>query len=290
MSEKQHNKLIFYIVIPAYNEEEFIGKTLDSLINQTQTPDKIIVVDDNSTDNTADIVTEFCQQYDFIDLVQTNSLAEHQPGSKVVRAFYKGLAELDQDFDILCKFDADLIFPENYIKTLNQAFQENPKLGMAGGFCYIQKNNTWELENLTNKDHLRGALKTYRKDCFKDIDGLKEAMGWDTLDELLAQYHNWEVKTFENLKVKHLRPTGKSYQEKAKLISGEALYRMQYGSLISFISSAKMAWLKKDFKVLTNNMKGFYTAKKEKTSPLVSQEEGKWIRKHRWKNMFKKLF
>jgi len=290
MAEKENNKLIFYIVIPAYNEEKFIFKTLDSLVKQTQIPNKIIVVDDNSTDNTADIVTEFCQQYDFIDLIQTNSPAEHQPGSKVVNAFYKGLAELDQNFDIICKFDADLIFPENYIEFLNQAFQENSKLGLAGGFCYIKNNEKWELENLTNKDHLRGALKAYRKKCFKDIDGLKEAMGWDTLDELLAQYHGWEVKTFEGLKVKHLRPTGESYKKTAKHISGEALYRMQYGDLISFISSAKMAWLKKDFNVFKNNMKGFYAAKKKKPSPLVSKEEGKWIRKHRWKNMFKKLF
>ena len=63
---------------------------------------------------------------------------------------------------------------------------------MVAGFCYIQKNDEWVLENLTSKDHIRGALKAYRKECFFDIGKLKPSMGWDTVDELLAKYHNWE--------------------------------------------------------------------------------------------------
>lgn len=289
MHNKEGNKLDFYIIIPAYNEEEFMADCLASLVNQSLIPVKILVVDDNSTDNTARIVTEFCQKYDFIDLIQKDSSAEHHPGSKIVRAFYTGYNDITSSYDILCKFDADLIFPQNYLEVLNRHFLDNPKLGIAGGFCYVEKEGEWKPENLTDKTHVRGALKAYRKECFEEIGGLKEAMGWDTLDELLALYHDWEVQTIEELKVKHLRPTGFSY-ESDKKISGEALYQMQYGGLISMISSAKMAWLKKDFKVFKDNMQGFLQAKKQDKPYLVSDEEGKWIRKYRWKNMFKKLF
>ena len=45
----------YYIIIPAYNEEAFIGLTLQSLISQTVLPKKVVVVNDNSTDNTAKI-------------------------------------------------------------------------------------------------------------------------------------------------------------------------------------------------------------------------------------------
>lgn len=283
------NNLDFYIIIPAYNEEEFMQDCLNSLVNQSLLPVKILVVDDNSTDTTARIVTEFCQKYDFIDMIQKDSSNEHHPGSKIVRAFYTGYNDINSSYDILCKFDADLIFPKDYLEVLNRHFIENPKTGIAGGFCYVEKDGEWKPENLTDKTHVRGALKAYRKACFEEIGGLKEAMGWDTLDELLALYHGWEVKTIEELKVKHLRPTGASY-ESDKKISGEALYQMQYGGLISMISSAKMAWLKKDFKVFKDNMQGFLQAKKQDKPFLVSDEEGKWIRKYRWKNMFKKLF
>ena len=41
----------YYIIIPAYNEEAFMALTLQSLVAQTVLPSKIIVVNDNSTQN-----------------------------------------------------------------------------------------------------------------------------------------------------------------------------------------------------------------------------------------------
>ena len=57
-----------YIVIPAYNEAEFIGDTLQSLADQTVRADKIVVVNDRSTDDTENIVKEFAEKYNFITL------------------------------------------------------------------------------------------------------------------------------------------------------------------------------------------------------------------------------
>ena len=56
----------YYIVIPAHNEEALIALTLDSLISQTVLPKKIVVVNDNSTDKTPEIVSEFASKYPFI--------------------------------------------------------------------------------------------------------------------------------------------------------------------------------------------------------------------------------
>ena len=74
------------IIIPAHNEEAFIKSTLDSLVSQTLLPQKIVVVNDNSTDHTEIIVKDFTRQYDFISLVTTDSSEEHIPGSKVLFA------------------------------------------------------------------------------------------------------------------------------------------------------------------------------------------------------------
>lgn len=279
-----------YIVIPAHNEELLIAKTLDSLVTQTVLPKKIVVVNDNSTDNTENVVHGFIDKYPYISLVNTTSSEEHMPGSKVINAFYQGYKTLDDAYDVICKFDADLIFPENYLDTLITHFEENQKTGMVGGFCYIQKGNEWILENLTNKDHIRGALKAYRKSCFRDIGGLKPAMGWDTVDELVAQYHTWKIKTDESLKVKHLKPTGNTYNLKAKYKQGEAFYKMRYGFIITLIASIKLALLKKKPRLINDYVAGFFKAKRESQSFLVSESEGKFIRKLRWKKIKKKLF
>jgi len=283
--------LRIYIVIPVYNEAEFISQTLESLAQQTFLPEKVVVVNDGSTDGTRLKVAGLAQKYDFLSLVENIPEEDlHAPGSKVIKAFYKGFEGLDKDYDIICKFDGDLIFPPNYLEMIVSHFELNPTVGMVGGFCTIEKNGNWEIENLTGKDHIRGALKAYRKKCFEDIGKLREAMGWDTVDELLAQYNGWQVFTDKNLLVKHLKPTGASYTVRSGERQGMAFYKLGYGSLLTFIASAKLAFQKKDLKLFRDYIKGYNLAKKDKQPFLVSEEESRFIRKLRWKKIYQKLF
>lgn len=160
---------------------------------------------------------------------------------------------------------------------------------MAAGFCYIRKNDQWILENLTRKDHIRGALKAYKKECFQDIEGLKPSIGWDTVDELLAQYYKWEILTDKNLKIKHLKPTGKSYNKASKYLQGEAMYKLRLGFILTVITGLKMSWKKKSITVLNDYISGFKKAKKNKTPFMVTKDQGKFIRSLRWKGILNKL-
>ena len=188
------------------------------------------------------------------------------------------------------KLDADLILPDNYFETILSIFQSDYSIGMAGGFAYIEKNHDWILENLTDKDHIRGAFKAFRKACFEDIGGLKPAMGWDTVDELLAKYYGWKVVTDENLKVKHLKPTGANYNKTARYKQGEAFYTLGYGFFITAIASLKLALMKKKPLLFLDYMQGFWKAKLNKTPLLVTNEQAAFIRNYRWKKMKQKLF
>ena len=279
--------LDFYIIIPAHNEAEYIGQTLLSLTKQTLLPKKLVVVNDNSTDDTQTIVEGFMQTHHWISLVNSSSSDEHLPGSKIVNAFNKGLEILDNDFDIICKFDADLIFPNNYLEKIADHFKSNSKLGMAAGFCYIEKNGDWILENLTRQDHIRGALKAYKKECFEHIGQIKPSMGWDTVDELLAKFHGWEILTDETLHVKHLKPTGQSYNKASKYLQGEAMYKMRYGFWITLLSAMKLAYKKRSFRLFNDYMKGYFKAKSNNIDFLVTEAEGKFIRQLRWNGILK---
>ena len=280
----------YYIIIPAYNEEAFMALTLQSLVEQTLLPSKIVVVNDNSTDSTAEIVTSFSEKFPFITLVNKKSDAIHLPGSKVIQAFLEGEKHIDDNYDIIVKVDADLIFPNNYFETIIKHFQSDSKIGMAGGFCYIAKNDDWILENLTDKDHIRGALKAYRKETYKQIGGLKPAMGWDTVDELLCKFYNWKVVTDESLHVKHLKPTGASYNKAARYKQGEAFYSLGYGFFITAIASLKLASRKGKPFLFIDYIMGFWKAKSSGKQLFVTSEQAKWIRNYRWKKMKAKLF
>ncbi|VXB00675.1 Glycosyl transferase family 2 [Flavobacterium sp. 9R] len=280
----------YYIVIPSYNEEALIGLTLQSLISQTVLPSKIVVVNDNSTDRTAEVVLEFAKNNPYISLVNKSSENIHLPGSKVIQAFEKGFETLDDNYDLIVKIDADLIFPSNYFETIIKHFQSDERIGMVGGFCYIEKNGEWILENLTDKDHIRGALKAYRKETFQQIGGLKPAMGWDTVDELLCKFYNWKVVTDESLHVKHLKPTGASYNKAARYKQGEAFYSLGYGFIITAISSLKLAMRKGKPLLFIDYIMGFWKAKSSGKPLFVTAEQAKFFRNYRWKKMKEKLF
>lgn len=279
----------FYIVIPAHNEADHISLTLESIVSQTVLPKKVIVVNDNSTDNTSEIITGYTKTHQFIEQVNSISSNMHLPGSKVIQAFYKGYELLDGNYDFIVKLDADIILPRNYFETLIRHFNADKSIGMVGGFAYIEKKGQWVLENLTNKDHIRGAFKAYRKQCFLDIGKLKPSMGWDTVDELLAQYHGWKIKTDDSLIIKHLKPTGKTYNKTARYKQGEAFYKLGYGPILTTIASLKLAILKKQHLLLFDYLKGYYTASKQNVSPLVTPNEADFIRSLRWKGIWKKM-
>lgn len=280
----------YYVVIPAHNEADYISLTLDSIVSQTILPKEVVVVNDNSTDDTAVIVSKYIEKHSFIGLVNKTSGTKHLPGSKVIQAFNKGYETLDNNYDFIVKLDADIILPLNYFETLIQYFKADETIGMAGGFAYIEKKGEWLLENLTNKDHIRGAFKAYRKQCFLDIGKLKPSMGWDTVDELLSQYHGWKIKTDENLKAKHLKPTGATYNKKARYKQGEAFYKLDYGFVLTTIASIKLALLKKQPLLVFDYLSGFLKATKTNTPKLVTKKEGLFIRSLRWKGIRKKLF
>lgn len=279
----------YYIVIPAHNEVAFIQLTLAAIVQQTLLPSKVVVVNDNSSDGTESIIDDFTRKHDFITKVNTNSSDEHLPGSKVINAFYQGFETLDANFDIIVKLDADIILPPNYFETICHHFEQNPRIGIAGGLAYIEKNGAWVYETIADKNHVRGPFKAYRKACFDQIGGLQKSLGWDTADVLLARFYDWTVFVDQTLHVKHLKPTGNAYQQKVHHKHGEVFYKLGYGFWISLISSLKIALKKKSLNVFLSYMKGFFAAKKATVSKMVTPEQAQFIRTYRRSQMLRKV-
>ncbi|MBT8210497.1 MAG: glycosyltransferase family 2 protein [Eudoraea sp.] len=283
--------MAYYVVIPAHNEAEFLPKTLEALTAQTLAPKKVVIVNDNSTDETEKVIDAFTAKNSNFIKRNRQSSTIHMPGSKVVNTFNYGLSELDNAYDFLVKLDADVVIPPDYFESIADIFKNNPRVGIAGGFAYEQDaSGIWKRNHPMNKDHVRGAFKSYTRTCFKAIGGLKSAMGWDTVDELLAEFHDFQTFTDERLKVKHLRPLGAAYNKRAKFLQGEAMYAMRYGLLITLIASLKMAVKLKKPRAFTDNLRGFLAAIKNRKPFIVSAEEGRFIRKLRWKRIREKLF
>jgi len=263
---------------------------LESLTSQTVLPKKIIVVNDNSSDQTEQISRSFSEKHQWISTHSIRSSSDHIPGSKVINAFYKGLELLDNNYDIICKFDADIILPNNYLENIITLFNSDPKIGIAGGLAYIKKNEDWIYESVSSKEHVRGPFKAYKKDCFDAIGGLKKSAGWDNIDTLLAQFYGWRIATDKSLKVKHLKPTGKTYHKNSKYLRGEALYKMRMGFNLTVLAALKSGAQKRSVRYFKNTVIGYLKAKKNNISPLVTEDQGRFIRNLRWKGIKRSLF
>ena len=276
------------VIIPVFNEQDFIKKSVESLIDQTIKPAEVIYVNDNSTDNSKNIIKNLIGKCEWIRVVDHKSFQEHVPGSKVIEAFNFGLKNLETQFDIICKFDGDIILPKNYIEKIIEIFNEKEKVGIAGGNLYVQKNGKWIYENIAAKTHVRGPIKAYRAECFNDINALKSSIGWDTVDVLLAQKKGWLIYTDKNLIVKHLKPTGKKYSLHSKILQGESLYKMRFGFILSILSLLKSSLNNYSLSRLFFGLIGYCVSFLKQKPFIVTDEEGVYIRNFRWKVIYKK--
>ncbi len=246
----------FLIIIPAHNEEKNILQCLESLKNQTFQDFKCVIVNDGSTDKTQEIAEKFLEN-NLKFRIYNLKLSKHEPGAKVVRTFNKGLeTENLENFDVVCKFDADIIFPADYLEKVNEVYKKNPKAGMVSGLVYIKKGfvnfvrkplvyaqpdkkdfttsqlydftnqNEWTFENLSSKNHVRGPIKSYRKELYLKMNGLRAVLGWDNIDVMLCKMHGYETVTIKELWVKHLRPTAYKYKSQKAQKLGEYFYNI----------------------------------------------------------------
>jgi len=127
-------KLTISVVIPTYNEQKDIVKCLDSLMSQTVRPDEIILVNNNSTDDTVKIASTY-------------------PGVRIVNENKKGITySRTAGFnaaksDIIARIDADTIASPGWIAAIKTAFINDEMLCGAAGRVAIRelspKNHFW---------------------------------------------------------------------------------------------------------------------------------------------------
>ena len=120
------------VVIPYYNEASFLPQTLASITAQTKRPGQLILVDNASTDGSAEIARAFMAQHP--DII-THFLTEPRPGQ--VNALEAGIAAVTTEFVAIC--DADTWYPPHHLALADAQFHRaGPRtvavmsLGLAG--------------------------------------------------------------------------------------------------------------------------------------------------------------
>ncbi|NML59287.1 glycosyltransferase family 2 protein [Chryseobacterium cheonjiense] len=278
----------FLIIIPAHNEESNLPFTLDSLQRQSFKDFKIVIVNDGSADNTSEVIRKYTDQDSRFETVNLQK-SLHQPGSKVVNAFKKGLETQDVNmFDVICKFDSDVIFPENYLEKIDKAFRSNPEYGLVGGLLYVEKNGDWVYEGNSNKHHVRGPVKAYRKESFIQMNGIRETLGWDNIDAILLQNLGWKEVVLPELHVHLIKVKGTDYTIKPAEYYGKYFYFLGLNRFLAYIASFKEAAKSKSVSFFFKIIGSYENYRRKKLELKISEQERKVINRQRWEMLKQK--
>ena len=201
------------VVSPCRNEADYMRRTLDSMVAQTQVPDLWVIVDDGSTDETPAILAAYAARHDWIRVVPKPDRGHRAVGPGVIEAFYAGLETVSDltRFDVISKLDLDLDLPPRYFEILLGRMEADPRIGTCSGKPYVRRGG--ELVSERRSDDMSvGMTKLWRRTCFQDIGGVVREVMWDAIDCHKARQQGWKAVSWDepDLRFEHLRPMGSS--------------------------------------------------------------------------------
>ena len=200
----------YVVITPVRDEVNYVGLTFQSMVSQTVKPAEWIIVDDGSKDGTGELLDRLAIGYEWIRVIRRPDRGFRKSGGGVMEAFNEGYMQIKhKEWDFLVKLDGDLSFEPNYFESCLREFSIDPKLGIGGGNICIMRNGQPQVDSSGDPPfHVRGATKIYRKACWDQIKPLVLSPGWDTIDEVKANFFGWKTKTFQYILIIQLKPTG----------------------------------------------------------------------------------
>jgi glycosyltransferase involved in cell wall biosynthesis len=199
----------YVLITPARNEQAFIAKTLDSVIAQTVLPERWVIVDDGSSDRTAEIVESYAKKFPWIRLIR-NPKREGRNFAAKANAVNMALAQSqDVMFDILGNLDADISFGPDHFEFLLRKFADNSTLGVAGT-AYTEEGWDSMKDSFEGETSVHGACQLFRIECFRQIGGYvpNAAGGVDWIAVTTARMMGWQTRNFPGRRFYHHRTMG----------------------------------------------------------------------------------
>jgi glycosyltransferase involved in cell wall biosynthesis len=198
------------LLTAAHNEEQHIEKILQSVTSQTLLPERWVIVSDNSSDRTDEIVRSYSQRHQFIKFLRIDRPQGRSFGSKV-KALHQGAKLLSGvTYAYIGNVDGDLSLPADYFETLISRFEQNPRLGIAGGFVHEEQGGEFRSRRTNSTWNVAHAGQLVRRECYDEIGGytVLEHGGEDWYAQICARMKGWDVQAFPELHVYHHRQTG----------------------------------------------------------------------------------
>jgi len=195
------------------DEERHLPTFLASIAAQDRPPDKLLLVDDGSSDASPRLAEGFAARHPFAELLRRPrrpAARDRLADAPELRAFHWALARVGEPYELVAKIDADLELTPRTLAHLERCLDEQPQLGLVGPYLSEIAPDGCRRRDDAPPQHVRGALKLYRRACLEQVEPIPEILGWDTIDEIAARMHGWRTRSepIPDGDPLHLRPTG----------------------------------------------------------------------------------
>ena len=227
----------YILITPARNEEAFIEKTIESVIHQTVLPVKWVIVDDGSTDRTAEIASRYVAPHRWIELVQMPQRRDRSFAAKV-QAFNAGLERVKSlHYEIIANLDGDISFDKDHFEFLLGKFADDPCLGVAGT-VFREEGYSSDKDSFEGYQHVAGQCQLFRRQCWEEVGGYipHRAGGIDWMAVITARMKGWKTESFREKWFFHHRRLGTaergvlsslySYGQKDYYLGGHPLWEL----------------------------------------------------------------
>jgi glycosyltransferase involved in cell wall biosynthesis len=188
------------VIVPFLNEEEHLPTLLRTLEQQTRVPDELLLMDDGSTDASADMAAAFAARHSWARCVRRPPRAPERDrmySAHELRAFERGLQAAAPDWEIAAKLDGDLAVTQELFAEIERRFAAEPRLGMAGPYISTPDAGGRLIRQRCPENHVEGEASFYRRQCLESIFPLPAILGWDTIDEIRARMRGWHTAAIE---------------------------------------------------------------------------------------------
>lgn len=219
----------YVIITPVFNEADNIEITIKSVLIQSLRPSLWLIVDDGSTDRTAEIIKTYSMRNKWIRYVYRDKVADQSYYSSNVYAILSGYQRFlsvrmnDPESDsadrsdapsIDCKYlailDGDISLPPNYYEQIIARLDADCYLGIASG-VYVDRIGENQFRKVQNdRRSTPKAIMVFRRKCYEDIGGFipMKHGGEDTCACFSARMKGWKTWSFPDIIVIHNKPIG----------------------------------------------------------------------------------
>ena len=227
----------YALITAARNEADHLTKTIESVVAQTRLPERWVIVDDGSTDQTAAIAEQHAAQHPWMVVLRRPARIDRSFVGKA-HAVNAGLDRLtDLDLEIVGNLDADVSFEPDYVEFILRKFTADSELGLAGT-PFVEDGYDSTRDSFEGENYVAGPFQLFRRQCFQDIGGYvpNHAGGVDWIAVMTARLKGWKVRAFPEKRFFHHRPMGTaernplsslfSYGQKDYYLGGSPIWQL----------------------------------------------------------------